>query len=287
MAHPALITINIIISIFAIFLIIIYVVNKNFRSYPCYFNIIFSSTIALDNLIRLLPAGTGNGNNNEPKTLACYIQAFNLTLFDKLILTLMTVYSIIAYLGSNHLHFYKSNEKLIFIALTVISIVISLITTILFSLGGISNRSEYCYVETKNNIKKIIDTIITAFLFLINLFCIIVLLKQIQKIRKERQDDTEYEEEKKSLNYHFIRFIINLIVNCFTFAYVLILINKILPFDNFVKDLLFIVFCLIVELFFVMSNTELMKEIKRIITCNQANEVESDNTIIPDRLNEE
>ena len=55
MANPVLIAISILISIIAVFLIIIYLINRKFRSYPYYFNIIFILVIAVDNIIRLIP----------------------------------------------------------------------------------------------------------------------------------------------------------------------------------------------------------------------------------------
>ena len=282
MPHPSLITMSIIISIVSLVLIIMYFANKNFRSFALYFNIVFAITIALDNLVRLLPAG-----NNETKTLACYIQAFCLTIFDKLMLTLMTAYSIIAYLGSFQMHFYKSYEKLIFIVSIVISIFISLIITFLFYTQGISNRSEYCYVETYSKFKQIIDSIVTSVLLIISLLCIIKILMKIQQIRKERQAENQNEKEKKTLNAHFCRFIFNFILNFLTFTYVLLLINKLLPTGfGFAKDLIFILISLFIELFYTI-NLELIKEIKRIITCNNIQEDDPDNVNFSENLDEE
>ena len=109
MANPVLIAISILISIIAVFLIIIYLINRKFRSYPYYFNIIFILVIAVDNIIRLIP---GEIDSKQKETIGCKIQAFTLTLFDKLMLILMTIYSIFAYLENFQNFFYKSNKKL-------------------------------------------------------------------------------------------------------------------------------------------------------------------------------
>ena len=86
MSHPVLIIISVIIAIFAIFLIIIYSIKRQFRAFPCYFNILFTLILAFDNIIRLIPEGKGTGEDKEkPKAILCHIQAFSLTLFDKLI----------------------------------------------------------------------------------------------------------------------------------------------------------------------------------------------------------
>ena len=280
-AHPALFIVNAIISIAAILLIIIYSTNKKFRSYPCYFNIIFTLTITLDSLIRLIPGGQGTGEDNKADiTILCKIQAFTLTMFDKMMLTLMTSYSLIAYLGSYKLQFYKKNEKIIFIILTVVSTIFSLITTIIFYLQAISNRSQYCYVETKNSVKKRVDTIVTAGLFGISLFCIISVLINIYCLKLERENDTA--EARKAINFHFIRFILDFIISSMTFIYVILLINKFIPYETFVKDLIYVLLSLIVELFFTI-NIELIREVGKILHCQ--NDIEEEDSQQEGNLN--
>ena len=295
MTHPVLIVISIIIAIFAIFLIIIYSVNRKFRSFPCYFNILFTSIIALDYIIRLIPGGKGTGKGDEkPKDILCHIQAFSLTLFDKLMLTVMTVYSIIADLGTFQIYFYNSHQKLIFIILIIISLIVSLIPSLLFYLNGISNRSQFCYVETKNNFKKIVDTSVTGILLIISLFCIIKLLINIYQLKKERQNNNENERtNEKGINYHFIRFIASFFINLATFGYVIILINKVFNMESFIMDLVYILLSLIAEMFFTI-NRELIKEVIKIITCTRGEETDENqddynqrNTEISENLNEE
>ena len=289
MSHPVLIIISIIISLFAFLLLIIYLLNKKFRSYPCYFNIIFTLSITIDNLIRLIPGGKGDKGDNplEKKTVLCHIQAFSLTLFDKLMLTLMTSYSIIAYMGSFHLYYYKTNVKKVFIGLTIVSFLISLITTLLFYLNGISNRSQYCYVETKDKFKQVVDSIVTSILLLISLYCIINLIKKILEIKAEKENEEEGENSLESIKKHLCRFIWDLIVTIITFGYVILLINKLLTFfDHFGKDLVYILLSLLVELFFTI-NSELIKEVIRILTCKKEEDNKEKITSLSDNYNEE
>ena len=252
MSHPVLIIISIIIALFAIFLLIIYLLNEKFRSYPCYFNIIFTISITLDNLIRLIPEGKGEVNDEKSgdKSFLCHIQAFSLTLFDKY-------------------------EKLIFIFLTIISFLISLITTLVFYLRGISNRSQYCYVETKDKVKQVVDSIITIILLIISLFCILILIRKIIQLKKEKTNENEDENTIKSLNKHLCRFICDFVVTLITFGYVILLINKLINFQHFGKDLTYIILSLFCELFFTI-NMELIKEVIRIITCKKVNDNEND-----------
>ena len=289
MAEPVLITISIIISIIALFLIIIYCINRKFRSYPYYFNIIFISVIAIDNLIRLIPEGKGDKNlitGNE--TTLCKIQAFTLTLFDKIMLTLMTVYSAFAYLENFQNFFYKPNEKIIFIVSTLFSLILSSLLTLIFFFKGISDGSQYCYVDTRNTLKKIVDTIITSILLIISLFCLISILINIKQLKQERENDPENEHGKEEVDFYLIRFIGALILNILTFGFVIVLINKIIVIDkDFIKDLIYMLLSLFNEIFFTIK-IELIKELKKILTCNKGEEeVETRGLLSSENMNEE
>ena len=282
MSHPILFIISILIALIAILLAIIYCLNKKFRSYPCYFNILFTLIITFDNLIRLIPGGKRTYEDEEDdghsKSIPCHIQALSLTIFDKMMLTLMTSYSIIFYFGICKVDFYKTHVKPIFISLTVLSSFISILFSILFYIQGTSDRSEFCYVETKNDFKKVVDTIVTSVLLIISLICILKTILQIKVSRKERELEIEKENIPKvvgSFNKHLTRFIISLILTLATFIYVILIILKKLSFNSFAKDLIYILLSLLNELFFTI-NEELIKEIKRIITCTPQEENNDD-----------
>lgn len=289
MAEPILIIISAIISIIAVFLIVIYCINRKFRSYPYYFNIIFISVIAIDNIIRLIPEGKGDDNTETGnETSLCKFQAFTLTMFDKLMVTLMTVYSVFAYLENFQNFFYKPNEKIIFFISTSFSFILSLLLTLIFYFQGISDRSEYCYVETKKTLKKILDSIITSILFIISLFCLISLLINIKQLKQERENDPENEHGKEQADFYLIRFIFYLIFNILTFGYVLILINKIIVIkDGFIKDLIYILLSLCDEIFFSLK-IELIKEVKKMVTCDKGEEEsETKGLLSSENMNEE
>ena len=64
-----------------------------------------------------------------------------------------------------------------------------------------------------------------------------------------------------------------------TFIYVLLIINKLLQFlIGYVKDLIYILITLAVELFFTI-NTELIKYIKKIFHCG--NDIDDNDNLIP------
>ena len=269
MTRLPLFIISIIITFIAIFISILYCTNKKFRSLPFYFNMMFTFSIAVNNIIRLLPGSDkDNLEKNQfdtKKTIICEIQAFSLTFLDKYMLSLMTVYSIIAYLGSYRFDLFKKYEKRIFITLTIISIIISAFCTCLFFFyEERSKKSEYCYVSTYNAFKKWVDSIVTSILFLINLFCIVRILMKISELRREVNETSD--GKKNGFDSHLCRFILDLIINIIVFGYVLILINKLLP-KFWGKDLIYIILCLVVELFFTINTTLL-----RYITCRKEEE---------------
>jgi len=283
MASLHLFIISGIISLITIFLIIIYSVNKHFRSYPFFFNIIITLSIAFDNIIRLIPI---DDKGSEDISILCQIQAFALTFFDKLMLTLMTVFLIISYLGIFKQDFYKKNEKLLFIILLIFSLIICTTCTIIFSFPKINNKSEFCYVETENIVKKWVDSIVTGLLFIISLFCIIKILSRIIVLRNENK----VMGREDSYNHHLVRFTIGLFIYLITFIYVLLIINKLLKFlDSYVRDLIYILIGLAVELFFTI-NTELIRYIKKIFSCEKDND-DNDNLLpnsdLGDTINDE
>ena len=190
-------------------------------------------------------------------------------------LTLMTVFSIISYLGIFKQEFYKKNEKLLFIILPIISLIICTICSIIFYMQKVTNKSQFCYVGTDNHLKKLVDSIVTGILFIINLFCLIMILSRIIALRNENLNEGRMDSYK----HHLVRFSLGLIINLITFIYVLLIINKLLQFlIGYVKDLIYILITLAVELFFTI-NTELIKYIKKIFHCG--NDIDDNDNLIP------
>ena len=261
------------ITLFTIFIIVIYLKSKSLKSYPCYFNIYFCFIITFDNVIRLIKAE----KNEDPThpTTSCKIQAFVLSFFDKLFLASITGYSIINYIIMIFPKIYGEYTAKIYIILVIIGIILSLILTILFYSEGISNSTlkndDICYVKTSDGLKKVLDSIYTALLLLIDLFCIIRVLITINKLIKENQQKNNLQKIKK-FKYHFWRFIFDFCLNIITFGFVLLIVLKLLEDlqnkDSSIVDFIYIMLCLISELFFTM-NGELLKEIIRTITCNK------------------
>ena len=269
---PTLIVLSALITVAGILIMIIYAKSKIFHSYPYYFNIFFILTIMLNNLIRLLP---GREDENEFKTsTGCYIQGIILAALDKLMLTQISSYSIIYYLGSFHSEVFERNKLLIFYLLSQIGFAISMILATVFSFRGMSVNSQYCYVRTRDNTKYIIDTTYTTLLWAISVFCTLRLLINLVKIKNEV---AVYNRKAESISYHTCRFSFNLVFIILMYLYVDLIINKQLGWMiNWLKDFIYIFLSFVGEVFFTI-NSEVWKETKRILTCKQA-EIEVDDS---------
>ena len=103
------------ITVISIFILIIYSINKSFKSLPWYFNIFFCIINSMDNIVRVIPYFIEKKITNQNKEI-CKIQAIFLNTFDKYLLTLMTIYSIINYISQFHIKLYqkKKNEICIY-----------------------------------------------------------------------------------------------------------------------------------------------------------------------------
>lgn len=257
------------ITLFTIFLIIIYLISDILKSYPFYFNIYFCIIITLDNVIRLIPHK--KTENEENPSISCQIQAIILAFFDKLFVASITTYCIINYIIMVRTKLYSEYTLRIYIISIVVGIIISITLTMIFFSKGISNSNledDICYVKTSGSLKLILDSIYTGILFLINLFCTSRTLFNILRILKDCEIKNN-PQKKKNYKIHFWRFLFNFFLNIITFVYIILLINKKVPFGtNHVKDILYITLCLINELFFTLHE-EFYKEMMRILTCNK------------------
>ena len=270
------------ISLFTIFIIVIYLKSDTLKSYPAYFNIYFCCIITLDNILRIF--NVGKSEDSDHPTAWCKAQAFALSFFDKQFLISITAYSIISYIIMINPKLYEEHVRNIYILLVIIGFILSLILTIIFYSRGISNSNikyEICYVKTSDIVKRVLDTIYTLLLLFIDIFCIIRVIFKISQLMKEFDSQ---ENRKRNLKHHLYRFIFDLFLNVITFGHIFILINKLL--DTSMKDYIYIILCLVNELFFTI-NSELYREIMRTITCNKVEkyikkENELENKLGPD-----
>ena len=264
MINTFLYVICILFDVIILILIAIYTINKkDHSSYYFGFNCWFTSIMFIDNLLRCFPEARGDGINsrdvNEEVSFICEAQAFLLTLFDKFTVLSLAVFAFFSYEDKFHDEWFKENRKKLLIISIIIIIIISVVCTIVFFGQGISDRSQFCYVETKVDLKKVLDSIVTILFFLIDLyFTILIFIKN-----------------KSCISY---RLAFSLVINLITYIYVIFLIIRILPLEGFIKDLIYISLCLLANLIMVF-NKELFNYIKKFCHCdkNDIKEIENDN----------
>ena len=248
--------------IITLYLVLIYIISKSFRSYPCYLNIILSSIIVINNILRIIGIG-------EVGTGKCYFQAFTLAVTDKLFFSSLSINAFLSYIGVVYFQFYTNNIKCLFIILNTIALFISITFGLIFIL--IKDPVSYanvCYVD--GNDYKIMTDIITTFcLYLLYLYCNIKLLLYIIKVIKEL-----YETEKSAKNFsrHFYRILFSIIITTLSFLVVILIIKDSLFLDDDLIDLFYIIVCLIVDLFYTFNKTVIRESYKLFCKKRAENE---------------
>ena len=261
-----------VIFLFASGLTVIYCTDIKFRKILYYFNTYFALIIAVNNLIRLIPL-TKDNDQVETST-ACKIQAFILAFFDKLMLTSMTSFSFIwcyVILYKEEIK-NKNKERKLYVFSNSFGGIISFVCSLIFSIqGNTSDRSEFCYVDTRNEVKQWLDSIVTLILFIINLVCFIIILTKIKEMKRENKEMVI----KEVYSYDLKIFILGLILNIIIFIYVFLLIIKKLPFDNFAKDIIYVLLSFFIDLYIIV-NEELIDYLRKFFGCEKKDEANND-----------
>lgn len=260
-------------------------IMRKVNLYPCYFNIFYCTIISLSSAIRLIPYKLINDPNEQGKFyFLCSIQSFLVSLFDQFLISLITIYSIVNYLSVCKINFYKNHLKAIYISLISTGFLISLALTIIYFYNGINDKDILCYIVTRNDFKIMSNFIYISILFAITLFCLISLIHNLRKIKNEFQINGNVRKAKKS--YNFVkRFILALIINIIVFTYLILLIIKVFPPGSY-KDLIYIVVCLVIEIFFTI-NKSLYNAFMRLITCNKIEKFKDKSDIADEILADE
>lgn len=279
---------NIAIILVTAYLFFIYLKSPSFRSYPCYFNLILSVVIFFDNILRLYNAALSAENPGEEgeKNVVCYIQAFCLSLFDKLMLIFLTVNSMFMFMGVVKHTFLQTYMKQFFITSIAVGAGIALILSIVFIINEQPEKLENICYPRANEIKKTIDTIVTSLLSLTDFYCTIRLLLHLTKGLQETKKDSF---RVSNLNYHYRRFFCALFLDGFTFLSVILIINNCFFFsDGDVIDLVYVSICLVIVCFYTFNDAVIKetckllgcaKEEQRLTEVTQDNENDKDNQV--------
>lgn len=253
------------------YLTLIYFSDPEFKNIPHKFNIAFSTIIALNFFVRIIPLT--RDNDQEETSVFCKIQAFLLTTLDKLMLTSMTSFSFIwCYIIFNKEKLRNIHKEIkLYLITNITGLILSILCCIIFISQGISDRSEFCYVSTTSEVKQWIDSIVIIILFIINLVCLIIIIVKT----KEMQQIGTVDKKKEAYVYDLKRFVIGLFINIFIFIYVFLLIIKKIPFEGYGKDIIYILLSLFADLY-IIADEKLKNYLKRRFGCeNNNNSVEN------------
>ena len=258
-------------AIFSIFIVTMYIKSRFSNTYAYYFNILFTLVISFRNIIRII--------QKSDQDAFCYIQAFFLSTMDKLIQIQITSYSVINYIGLFQMKFYQNNEKQIFIFLTAFSVMYSLILSTIFISQGLSGEAYCCYVKTSATLKRVLDTLFSIILLLVN---VSISIKIIITLCQNKKKESNNKNRLASIRLHLVRFISEIFFVTLIFLIVIFSVNKIFTEDEAkdIKEITYEILLVIMELFYTM-NREIFKEIKRIFLCQKDNKTleESDDKI--------
>ncbi len=281
---------SILIIFITAFLIIVYSKTKALHSYPCYFNIILCLVIEIDNILRIIPFYDNPNNYDENDIIrlvkigdsyGCFFQGYALAFFDRIMLTTMTMYSAISFLGLVTFDFYKKYEKKIFIFLIIISFLIPLIMIIAFIQNIVEQNDDVCqmtFYKDKNElniIKFIFDLVFTCILFFINLYSLLHLLIYICKLINKYKEKNQI-QRVENFYFHFWKFVANLILTIITFTFVIIIKLDKIDWSDETLSLIYIILSLFIVLFYTL-NLRVLKEGKNILCCRNEETPEDNN----------
>lgn len=258
------------------YLIILYIKSDAFKSYSCYNIILMSSVIFLDCILRVVP---NKLNSNKTYEGWEFIISILRNFLDKMILSVLSLQVVIVYAGIIHTEFYYSHEKSIFIvgdiACAIVSGVLGFIYSSIRWVKKDEKSEKLIFVENddydnnqgeirkRNLSKKIIEIIFCGIIFVLNVFLLVVVISHISKKRKDAKagliQDLGY--GKQLLRFSFI-FSINVIAIIFSGVIINFNTDIGLKEYNEICQLIYLVFCFIIDLCFMVNNTVYQETLK-------------------------
>ena len=261
--HPGISIPGILIGSFSvitsIFFLFILFKSKAFQTYSFYFIIIFNIILILDNILRMFSFHDTNSNNYNALEK---VQAFCLTLFKKLELSIMANQNLTYFLGVNLIDLYSSKKMLIFYISLFLSILISLIITIiLFLKASLILIQAYCYVNTfDSDLTRSIDFIFICFFYFASIIFLAVIIRYLCVKKKEVKTGLI---EDVGYNHHLKKIIILYIFNGLMYV---LSFNEIDLRKDF-YDLFYLIIVFFIDLAY-WANRVLIKETLKLFCKN-------------------
>ena len=262
--------------IFLVFMILItfyltflYIKSKEFHTYSCYNIIIMSVVVFLGTLLNIVVP------TDEGSEYAQFICGIVKDLFNKMILSILTMQVITLYLGIIKTELYDKREKLIFLIGIFASFVVSLVISIILNTLKWDEQKYYEYLNNYKIIKQngvslpeelekrwygiiITEVIFCAVIFVINVCCLAVVLSHLSKKEKDAKagiiEDLGY---KKQL----LRFILMFILNIVAIAISLVFLTFDV-FDPSLNQTIFLGCMLLIDLCYSVNRTVYIETLK-------------------------
>ena len=251
---------NSVMILIGIYLAFLFIKSKALHTYSCYNIAIMSTTILLDNIIKIIPTEALNEYCKRA-------QAFFLVLFDKMIVTILSMQVIVTYIGIIKTEIYEKHQKMIFIIGLLSCLLISGILTIIFVfVPGIETNEMYSYCDTKWVPKKYIETVLSGALLCINFFCSIVVMIHYVKKKKQAESGTI---EDLGYKAKWVRFLVLFFINILMIVEQFLIVYKKLKEMGLNPDIVYLVSCLIIDLGYSINDI-VIKETLRIICRKNA-----------------
>jgi hypothetical protein len=226
-----------------------------------------SITIFIGGLINILiPNDLGRESSQ-------FFWGFLKDFFNKLIMSILTMQVIVLYFGIMKTEFYYSREKLIFIIGTIICAGVSVGIAIIFNGLKVVDDVYHEYLDDYEDVKDpdlgeelkkrlysivSIEMIFSGVIFVINVFCLIVVMNFISKKHKEAKEGLI---EDLGYKNQLIRFIFMFFLNIIA----IVSSSVFLVFDVFDKkanESIYLATCFIIDLCYSINKTVYVETLK-------------------------
>lgn len=226
-------------------------------------------------------------------------------IFNKLIMAILTMQVIILYIGIIKTELYYSKEKLIFLIGIFACVGVSVVIGILFNSVKFYKKKYYDYLDDINAFRNqtstynstesegidkedkeelvrrfysiiVIELVFCGVIFIINVFCIAVVLSYISKKNKEAKEgkieDLGYKNQLIRFVFIFLLNIIAIVISC-TF-----LIFDV--FDNVTNQSIYLGACVVIDICYSINKTVYNETLKIFCKCKKTNQGNLDDQLI-------
>jgi len=268
-------------ALITLYLTILYIKSEAFHTYSCYNIILMSIVLLLDCILKMIPSDSGTEGFE-------FVLAIIKNFFDKMILAVLSMQVLVLYMGIIHTQYYFSHEKSIFIVGTIVSAIVSITLSLVYSSlrwvedsdgkviydeNSKDDKNDNNEESEKRNItKQVLEVIFCATLLVANIFCLIVVLSYISKKSKEAKagiiEDLGYSKQ-------LIRFLFIFFINIIAIVVSGIIIN--FDFLTEYNHIIYLLVCFIIDLCYSINKTVYIETVK--LFCKKMEYSETDNKV--------